>query len=41
MSTYTTNKTAGRPISDLFLSILGPVLVAAIVLLLAMFLNIL
>jgi len=41
MSTYTINETEGQPISGLLLSILGPVLVAAIVLFLAVFLNIL
>jgi len=41
MSTYTTSKTVGPQFTGLFLSIFGPVLVAAIVLFLAVFLNIL
>ena len=41
MTTYTTNETVGRPISGLFLSILGPVVFATIVLFLAVLLNIL
>jgi len=41
MSTYPTSKTVGPHSTGLFLSIFGPVLVAAIVLLLAVSLDIL
>ena len=41
MSTHTITKRVGLPITDLFLSIFGPVLVAATVVFIASILNIL